>query len=110
MAHGSNNLEHVFMFMLKAKKIITMMMMMSESDNRLKLFADIEDEILFQYCQSDSLSEEGLCEKIELYGLESNNDSQTRNYIFFFAACRNERVTEGIIHVRSYYKSSPEIT
>ena len=84
---------------------------MSENNNNSQQSAAVllVDE-LFSYCRSDSLSEEGLCEKIELYGLESNNDSQTRNYIFFFAACRNERVTEGIIHVRSYYKSSPEIT
>ena len=69
---------------------------MSESDNRRQLAAVLEDE-LYNYCSSDSLSEISLHEIIKRHGLESNNDSQTRNYEFFFAACRNERVTEGII-------------
>ncbi len=52
---------------------------------------------LHDFCKSDSLSEEGLCEIIERHGLTPNDDNALINYYFFFAACRNERVDEGIL-------------
>ena len=69
---------------------------MSESDDRKQLTAVLEDE-LYKYCQSESLSVIGLHVIFERHGLESNNDYQIRNYRFFFVACKNKRVTEGII-------------
>jgi len=53
---------------------------------------------LTAFCHSDSLSEEGLHEIIvhhnHNYLTPNNNESE---YTFFLAACRNERVTTGII-------------
>jgi len=53
-------------------------------------------EELTAFCQSDSLSEDGLREIIERHGWRPNNPS-VQNYYFFLAACNNERVTEGIL-------------
>jgi ankyrin repeat protein len=47
------------------------------------------------FCQSDSLSEDGLRAIIEQHGWASNHP--TIPYDFFLSACRNERVTEGIL-------------
>eukprot|EP00984_Skeletonema_dohrnii_P005881 scaffold2079_cov77-Skeletonema_dohrnii-CCMP3373.AAC.2 len=54
---------------------------------------------LFSYCNSDSLSEEGLREIIERHGLTTQNLSSFRlgRFRFFHAACINDRVNEGII-------------
>ncbi len=55
---------------------------------------------LTSFCQSDSLSEDGLCEIIiEKHGIiaPKNNDANINNYEFFHEACRNERSTEGIL-------------
>ena len=50
---------------------------------------------LIDFCHSDSLSENGLREIIlDTYCNLTNNID---NYNFFFLACRNERVTEGIL-------------
>ena len=54
------------------------------------------DEDLSSCCKSDLLSEEGLREVIERHGLTPNNH-HVDEHDFFHAACRNERVTEGII-------------
>eukprot|EP00986_Skeletonema_menzelii_P015046 scaffold10957_cov79-Skeletonema_menzelii.AAC.1 len=51
---------------------------------------------LRSYCGSESLSEEGLRQLIERHGLIPNKNTLGEND-FFVAACRNERVTEGII-------------
>ena len=51
---------------------------------------------LHEFCQSDSLSEDGLREIIGRHGVAPNNDPNI-SYDFFFLACRNERVTEGIL-------------
>ena len=50
---------------------------------------------LFLYCHSDLLSEEGLRQIIERHGFIIHHD--INDYEFFFAACGNTRVTEGII-------------
>ena len=52
---------------------------------------------LIELCESESLSEEGLREIIERHGLTQHNNQHISDYKFFRAACRNERVTEGII-------------
>ncbi len=55
-----------------------------------QLFADLDD-----LCQSDSLSEDGLRAVIERHGWTPSNP--TIPYDFFLSACKNERVTEGIL-------------
>ena len=52
---------------------------------------------LLRYCQSDSLSERGLRELFAQHGLKPGNHNRLNNYDFFYEACDNERVTEGII-------------
>ena len=95
---------------LKAQRRSKIISMMSESDNRIQLATAVEDE-LFEYCQSDSLSEEVLRDKIELYGLESNNDSQIRNYQFFIAVCLNEKFTEAMIQcILEYFPDAVSAT
>src|SRR6056300_1652927 len=59
-------------------------------DNKL-----LEEE-LTEFCRSDSLSLDGLCEIIE-HGCTPNNDPNINNYEFFHEACDNEKVTEGIL-------------
>ena len=51
---------------------------------------------LYDFCHSHLLSEEGLREIIDRHGLKPNN-THLSNYEFFFEACFNERITEGII-------------
>ena len=53
--------------------------------------------LLFEHCESESLSEEGLRDIFERFGLSPNNNRHVSNYKFFLEACLNERVTEGII-------------
>ncbi len=50
---------------------------------------------LFEFCQSDSLSEAGLRTIIERH--DTPNNSTIINYAFFHNVCRNERVTVEII-------------
>ena len=54
---------------------------------------------LFEFCKSESLSEEGgLHEIIDRHGLKPDNTQNiSDDYKFFLSACQNERVTEGII-------------
>ena len=63
---------------------------MSESNNTA---TSLSDE-LYDFCDSDSLTEEGIREIIERHGV---NRFHAVNYGFFVAACRNERVTVEII-------------
>jgi len=49
---------------------------------------------LFSYCNSESLSEDGLREIITRHGLTPHDVS---DYKFFFRACYNRRVNEGLI-------------
>jgi len=68
---------------------------MSESINRFAQL--ILADSLFEHCKSESLSEEGLREIIERFGLSPNIKPRVCDYKFFIQACINERVTEGII-------------
>jgi ankyrin repeat protein len=52
------------------------------------------EEELTEFCQSDSLSLDGLREIIERHGAAPKLDI---DYKFFHAACDNERLTEGIL-------------
>jgi ankyrin repeat protein len=61
---------------------------MSDQSTTDALLKDLE-----ALCRSDSLSVDGLRERIERHG----NNIHVENYDFFPWACRNERVTEGII-------------
>ncbi len=57
---------------------------------------------LLTFCQSDSLSEDGLREIIiERYGAPKNPN--ITNYAFFHEACLNELVTEGILRLLLEY-------
>jgi ankyrin repeat protein len=56
-----------------------------------------EEEELYELCESESLSVEGLHEIIERYGLTPDNTHHINDYKLILAACENERVTEGII-------------
>ncbi len=73
---------------------------MSEDSNSRRdsvLQRPMESELL-SYCRSELLSEEGLRELIARHGLTPNqNHNLLSGYEFFFNACRNKRVTEGII-------------
>jgi ankyrin repeat protein len=54
-------------------------------------------EELLDFCQSESLSEDGLRDIIERYDYDWNNIHVDRNYEFFLEACYNELVTGGIL-------------
>ena len=57
----------------------------------------MESELL-SYCRSELLSEEGLRTLIARHRLTPHdNHNLLSDYKFFHAACKNERVTEGII-------------
>ena len=60
-------------------------------------FSALLENILVEFCGSDSLSERGLREIIRLHGVAPNNKNDIDNYEFFHKACVNERVTEGIL-------------
>eukprot|EP00984_Skeletonema_dohrnii_P010939 scaffold4312_cov149-Skeletonema_dohrnii-CCMP3373.AAC.1 len=76
---------------------------MSESIN---YFAQlILADALFEHCKSECLSEEGLREIIERFGLSPNINPHVCDYKFFIQACINERVTEGIIQCLLEYFS-----
>ena len=67
---------------------------------------------LDECCQSESLSEEGLREIIERHGLTPNHyDSDVGDNKFFYEACRNERVNEGIIrYLLEYFPDAASVT
>ena len=70
---------------------------MSDVDNSGRQPAgllELERELIL-HCQSELLSEEGLREIIKRHGLTTND--YAGDYVFFFFACDNERVTEGVI-------------
>ncbi len=67
------------------------MVTMNEVEKRL-LWMEISE-----HCGSESLSKEGLLEIIERYGLKPNYTYVSNDYVFFLAACHNERINEGII-------------
>ena len=55
------------------------------------------------FCQSDSLSEDGLLNLFDQLRLTPGNHNRLSNYEFFRRACHNERVTEGIIRLLLEY-------
>jgi ankyrin repeat protein len=56
------------------------------------------EEELTEFCQSDSLSLDGLREIIERHGVPPNNiDNPNNDYKFFLHACHNERISDGIL-------------
>jgi len=65
---------------------------MGDNDNNIVLLR----EELRSYCKSHSLSEEGI-RQIIFERHEYNHHDDVGNYQFFFKACRNRRVTEGVI-------------
>ena len=71
---------------------------MSESGNNGRQSATIllADE-LFEYCDSESISEEGVRQIIERNGFNTNHHHHVSDYDFFHLVCMNENVTEGII-------------
>ena len=81
---------------------------MSEDDTA-KLLSDE----LVEICKSDSLSEEGLRDIIERYGVTSNNslhDESNFNYDFFIDACGNVNVTEAMIrYLIEYFPNAPRV-
>jgi len=83
---------------------------MSESDNNSHRSAEsLLTSELFDFCSSDSLSEDGLREIIERYGL--NDDRHGSDYDFFLEVCANERVTEGIIrYLLEYFPGAASST
>ena len=52
---------------------------------------------LYEFCRSDSLSEDGLREIIKRFGAPKNPN--ITNYGFFLEACENEKITEGILRL-----------
>jgi hypothetical protein len=70
----------------------------SERSNNKQSAETLLDE-LNSFCESGSLSQDGLHEIIERHGLTPNDiiDHVVSDYEFFFATCHNERVTGGII-------------
>eukprot|EP00984_Skeletonema_dohrnii_P023520 scaffold12609_cov132-Skeletonema_dohrnii-CCMP3373.AAC.5 len=68
---------------------------MDDNNNSSQSDESILAKELYELCSSDSLSEDGLREIIERYGL--NDNRHVSDYSFFIAACANERVTEGMI-------------
>jgi ankyrin repeat protein len=69
---------------------------MSGERNTSSQSVDALLEELTAFCRSESLSEDDLREIIGRHGVAPNNDPDMC-YDFFHEACRNERVTEGIL-------------
>ncbi len=69
----------------------------------------LEEELL-EFCGSVSLSLDGLQAIIEQHGVAPNNND-IDNYYFFHRACRNERVTEGILrYLLEYFPNAIRYT
>ena len=68
---------------------------MSEGGSNNRQSPRALSEELYEFCRSDTLSENGLRAIIE--GFAPNNAPD--HYDFFHEACRNERVTEGIVQL-----------
>ena len=85
---------------------------MGEGGNRSEQSAAVllQNE-LEKYCQSGSLSEEGLRELIEKNHGLTPNQNRLSEYYFFYQACENERVTEGIIrNLHEYFPDAISAT
>ena len=70
-------------------------------DGRRQSAGSLLERELLLHCQSELLSEEGLRKIIgtpnHRYNLRKTRNYNVDDYEFFYEACRNERVTEGII-------------
>ena len=64
---------------------------------------------LSEFCESDSLSEEGLREIIGRHGLTPMPNKNNLTHDFFHDACNNKRVTEGIIQCLLEYFSATSL-
>ena len=65
---------------------------------------------LFELCKSEFLSEDGLREIIERHVL-THHDHRVNDYKFFVLACKNERVTEGMIrYLLEYFPAAASAT
>jgi len=65
---------------------------------------------LYEICNSDSLSKEGLHEIIDQHDLTHNNHDVS-DYKFFLRACINKQVNEGIIHcLLEYFPAAASAT
>ncbi len=69
---------------------------MRDSDDSNDIAEAVTEELI-EFCGSDSLSEEGLRAMFQRHGLTPDNSYCVEDYEFFFMACHNELVTEGII-------------
>ena len=68
------------------------------------------EEEMTEFCQSDSLSLDGLCEIIERHGVAPKNNGIT-NYEFFRQTCLNERLTEEILrYLLEYFPNAVRAT
>eukprot|EP00985_Skeletonema_marinoi_P018095 scaffold10048_cov66-Skeletonema_marinoi.AAC.3 len=67
------------------------------SDNDSRESAESLSDELFDFCESESISEEGLRELIGCHHQLLTPNDNSSDYQFFLVACANERVTEGII-------------
>eukprot|EP00986_Skeletonema_menzelii_P001121 scaffold304_cov80-Skeletonema_menzelii.AAC.15 len=71
--------------------------MNGSGDNSQQSAATLLSRGLLEFCNSESISTEGLHELIERHGLTPNNHNHVSNYKFFHLACHNGRITEEII-------------
>ena len=77
--------------------------MSDSNDNRRQPAEESLSDELLEFCNSDSLSEEGVCEIIECH----QTPHDVNNYQFFRGACSNKRVNEGIIrYLLEYFRAA----
>ena len=76
---------------------------MSEGGNRSQQSAAVLLQELEEYCESGSLSEEGLRELFARHELTPGNQNRLSNYDFIDELFYNERFTEGIIRLLLEY-------
>eukprot|EP00984_Skeletonema_dohrnii_P025454 scaffold14617_cov113-Skeletonema_dohrnii-CCMP3373.AAC.3 len=82
---------------------------MSERGNNSSAESMLPNELL-ELCKSEFLSEDGLREIIERHVL-THHDHRVNDYKFFVLACKNERVTEGMIrYLLEYFPAAASAT
>ncbi len=97
--HPPHHTQHVIIILCHPPTL-TATPTMSDTDNNDRQSAVLSE--LYQYCNSDLLSEEGLRKIFERYGMTPNN-ALVSDYGFFLVACNNKRVSEGIIRLLLEY-------
>ena len=85
---------------------------MSESgNNNSQQSAESLSKELYEICNSESLSKEGLHGIIERHDYLTPKNRQVSDYKFFLRACINKRVNEGIIRcLLEYFPDSASAT